>query len=329
MNRPSVPPEPAPLSASSDARLAPTPAWPPDEGREGSLLALVWRIARKWWLILAVAVAATVVAYLWMERTQAEYTARMIIAPTEPPGKGLGGALSALSTAVGQLGLEVPQAPTQPIFIEFQQVLTSVTLAERLQARYGLLQRMNPSRWDAASGEWLPPRGLMARLQGFLRTLVGQPAWVAPSAATLAGFLTRELSVMDPTGVGMFVVEFSHPDPAFAAELVGMVHREADTVIKERTIERSLEQIEYLKARLAETTLLEHRYTLLALLVFEERNVLLASSDLPFAAKIVDKVSVSDLPTYPEPFKVFAIAILGGVFLTVFGIVVVDVVRYA
>ncbi len=296
---------------------------------EGSLLAIAHRVARKWWLIILIMVISTAGAALWMSRTVPLYTASTIVSATASSGSKLGGALSSLSFGASQLGIDLGQPAVEPGFTEFLQVLTSVTLAERLEERHGVLRRVFQSRWDVATNAWLPPRGFIARLKGGLRTLFGQPAWLDPGPATLAGYLTTELSATDPLGTGMYLISISHTDRTFAGELLGWILREADDIIKERTIARSREQIAYFNEKIAETALREQRMTLVAMLLVEERDVVLASSELPFAAKFVDEIVVSDLPTFPDPFSILAMVILGSIAATVLGILVVDVVRYA
>lgn len=317
-----VDPPPVAPAAPGEPRLVPVP--------EGSLLALVRRIARKWWLIGLVSALAALAAYGWMLRTTPLYTARTVVTATESTSTSkLGGALSSLALGASQLGLDLGASSSAPAFTEFLQVLTSATLAQRLETRHHVLRQLMATRWDAANVAWLPPASPLARLQMGLRELVGQPSWVPPTPTTLAGFLTKEFTVSDPLGTGMYVIEFSYRDPAFARALLQLVLDETDAIIKERTIARSAEQIAYIREKLEEITLQEHRTAMLSAMVSEERRLLLASSSLPFAAKFVDSVSVSDLPTYPEPFKIFVVAVLGGAILTVLGILVVDLVRYA
>lgn len=91
-----------------------------------------------------------------------------------------------------------------------------------------------------------------------------------------------------------------------------------DNSIRRRARDRASQYITYLSGQLQTARLVEHRSAIAQTLAEQERNRMMASSTLAYAAEPLDQVVTSLRPTEPRPALVLAIYLLVG---TAIGIV--------
>jgi uncharacterized protein involved in exopolysaccharide biosynthesis len=145
----------------------------------------------------------------------------------------------------------------------------------------------------------------------------GLPNWTAPSTSRLADYLREEVAVSEFGSSGLREITFTHRDPEFALQLLRRLYAAADENLRQDALERSRQYIAYLELRLRSVAVAEHRAALGALLGDEERKRMLIEADVPFAARVVSPVGVSELPTQPKVIGTLIVALLAGLFLGV------------
>ena len=99
----------------------------------------------------------------------------------------------------------------------------------------------------------------------------------------------------------MLQLTFDYAKPEFAPQLLQRVVSETDAVLREESLSRSNEQLDYLRHQLDQVTNEEHREVLVEMIMSVERTRMLASGDLPFAATIVQPPFATVLPVWPKP----------------------------
>ncbi|HYG89137.1 MAG TPA: hypothetical protein VD978_23080 [Azospirillum sp.] len=267
------------------------------------------------WRIVAVCVlAALAVAVLGLRLMPAEHTASMVVGPTARTGVAAMGPRVPLHGAEGMFGMAEPGPGDETLsdFARFLELLGSVPVAARLMADPAVPRQLFPERWDAATGGWAPPAGVLPALKRLLLTLVGREEWVEPDAEVLAARI-RDRLVVSQVGTGpMRRLVFRHAERGFALDLLGRLAAAADAHLRAEAARRSAAQIAYVRAKLATVTVTEHRRALTDLMAEQERVSMLIEVDLPFAADPIEPPTAMRLPDWPNPLMVLAAALVGG-----------------
>ena len=319
-------PEPERLRPVSGEVRAPVGPTALDE--ELTFRALFFQIVRGKWIILATMAVLVGLVTVWMKTTEPLYTASMVIAPTGEAGAGgMAGRLLQYGDLASLAGINLPSAEAVSPFTQFTELVTSVTVAQRLQDKYGVLQKLFERSWDAENKRWLPPEGPVESVMGWVRGFFNLPAWTPPSATSFAAYLEDELEISEVARSGMRKIAFRHEDPEFAVRLLHWIHEESDELIREEAQERTTRQIEYIERKLATVSIIEHRQSLTQLLSDQEKEMMMIQVDLPFSARIIEPPTASDEPTFPKPELFLAISLVAGFFLGVFLVVLVGSLR--
>ena len=93
----------------------------------------------KWsWLVIPLAIGGVYLGYRDLQNFQPRYVARMIVAPSG--GGGRPDQIGQVSAVLSGLGLNLDSGGGSSKFDRLSVVLSSISLAERLQTRYQLLQ---------------------------------------------------------------------------------------------------------------------------------------------------------------------------------------------
>lgn len=278
------------------------------------LPALLAALRGRWWLVMAGAVVGLLAATAWVRVTPAEYEAVMVVGPGSNPMESAD-ANGGLGRLAARQGLALGEAEQVSDYDRFLHLLTSVALAERLiasQAGAPLMQSLFPAAWDVDRGVWRPPPGPAAWLTRQVRSVLGRPAWQSPDAEELAEELARRLSVDRVRGTAMRRLGFHHRDRARAAAFLAALFDGADAIVRGSALRRVDRQIAYLADQRDTVGLLAHTEALDWLLRRQERQRMLLSVDLPYAAAIIEPVTAGRAPVWPDPLLVIPLAAAGG-----------------
>jgi uncharacterized protein involved in exopolysaccharide biosynthesis len=278
------------------------------------LPALIAALRGRWWLVLAGALAGLLAASAWVRLTPPDYEAVMVVGPGSDPMEAPD-APSGLGRLAALQGLTLGEAEQVSDFDQFLHLLTSVPLARRLTASdrgEAVLPAMFPESWDAVDETWRPPPGPAAWLARQARTLLGRPAWQPPGAEELAEEFGRRLTVDRVGSTAMRRLGFFHRDRAQAAAILAALQRGADAMIRDTALRRADAQIAYLADQRDAVALAMHDEALTWLLRREERRRMMLSVDLPFAATVIEPVTVGRDPARPDPVLVIPLATAAG-----------------
>ncbi len=280
----------------------------------GAALRVVWQGKLIILLCVLVALGGT---YAWLKRQTPEYTARMVVGPAASELMS-SGARSTRGGPLSFLGANGFGAGAVTEFERFMELKASAELAERLQSKRRVLQRVFVDMWDPEGRRWIRPDGLVAASKMALRESLRLPPWTPPSIEVLAEYLQEEIKQSHERGSSLWVLKCSNHDPTLAKQLLTWVHAETDVMIRERAMLRASEQIKYLEGKLMTISVKEHRDALVDLLSQQERVLMVIGSGLPYAAEIIEAPTVSEVPTWPWPIRALAIGGLAGLVIGFF-----------
>ena len=295
-----------------------------------SLREIVLRVWRGKWIVLLTALVIVAAVGAWMKMKDPRYTASMVVASAGEDGAGgLRNRLSQYSGIAALAGIGLPTGKTVTAFVQFGEILTSPVVAERLMRKYDIMPTVFEGSWtwDAENKTWVAKSNPIKALKGKFREFFGLPAKSPPTAAALADYLDRKLTISLIETTGMQRIEFQHKDPVFAVQLLAALHKEADNLIREESQTRTSRQIAYIERKLQTTTAADHRRSLVQLLLDQEKQMMMIQVDLPFAARVIEPPMASDQPTFPKPTLFFALALVGGSILGVFVVFLIGALR--
>jgi uncharacterized protein involved in exopolysaccharide biosynthesis len=242
------------------------------------------------------------------------YGASAVIAPVaSASGESQNLAMLSGIASIAGLGTATPETISE--FQKFEQILSSVRLAERLEERYGLLEEIFANEWDEATRSWHPPSGFISTARQTLREMFGLPAWEPPSPRRLAEYFAQNVQITEVDRTAIKKVSFQHPDRDFALRVLLILCKEADDMLREIARADITNTVEYLRSRMGDTDVVEYRASLTNLLSAQERMLMFINTNGAYAADFLDEPAASDVPVFPNVELFLVLAVLGGLFV--------------
>lgn len=206
-------------------------------------------------------------------------------------------------------------------------VAGTLSFARHVQEKYGFMQRVFASSWDAEAKDWKPvrtePNGWEEKIRYYLN-------YRRPSQRTLedlAKFFSGVLQVKKVEGTPYVEVRVEMTDGAFALAILEIVLREGAAIIAEKDNAVLKAQSKYLENRLARARLIEHRDALVALLSEQARKEMMTSGDSLPMVELIEPPYVSKLVTEPNVRRLVGVPGLIGFVLSSILVVVITVFR--
>lgn len=277
---------------------------------EDALRLVVANLSRGWRTAAASAMIGLLLAVLLLNLIPPEYTASMVVGPTSMLGPAAMGARAPIlkHDAVSSVAEHAPNGEDLSDFARYLHLLTSQPVAERLLADSDLLHRLFPDRWNPATGNWRPATGTLALAKRAILALTGRSDWIEPDADTLARTVRRRL-IVDSVGTGpMRRLVFRDTNHDFALHFLQYLAAATDQQLRSEAQRRINAQIDYVRERLKNVTVKEHRAPLVDLLAEQERLLMMIEIDLPFAADPIEPPAVAALPDWPNAVAVLIAA---------------------
>ena len=250
--------------------------------------------------------AGVILAGLWAMIATPYYKASLIIAPASPMnGAEVSSLLAddnlfALRYLVQRVG-----AGQSSDFLRFETIHDGPSVAQILLAQEDVV------------------RGI-AQDRRFVFTAPFYEEWM-PSL--LSEYLHKKLTLEPVHGTSLRRLSYHHPNPEFAKYLLDGVHMVADALIRKNVKEEAGGRIAYLDGQIQNAKNPEHRRALTTLMMEQERLLMLASLDQPYAASIVEPASASPKPVWPNIPLLFSALSFAGAAIGVLVFVMVSGLR--
>ncbi len=269
-------------------------------------LRYLFPIIRRWFWVAVLAMAVAATHGLWdMHNYQPTHVATMIVAPLDGGdtiGTEGGGGGGGLQGALVNLGFgQAARSGTQ--FDRFVHSVSTITLAKRLQEKYGLLQIVYKGAWNETTQSWREPGGEAHERSERARLFFNLAGWSPPDLEDLAKYLGAKFEVKEIKGTSFKSISFAHPDPDLALYLLKIVLEEALTKMREDSQKQMVEQKRYLEERLSKTTMVDLRASLVSLLATEERRAMMFQGDAPFVVRVIDPPYISKFLSQPDKLR--------------------------
>lgn len=249
--------------------------------------------------------------FLYLNVASKTYVASATLIPSNISSIESSGGMSLPSGISSLLGRgRVGGTTSVSTYDKYNYILTSRKLAIVLQRKYGIMQKVFSKEWNEQEEKWEQPQSLYYTIKSFVFTILDLPAWLPPDNDRLVTYISKHMSVIVSDETNILYVYLNHSDPIFAEYLLGIIVNEADQIAREAAQKRSIKQISYLTDRLNTIQKAVHKENIIEQLVKEEMILMSVSIDLPYAAEILDEVSVNLKPASPKPLLLLIITLL-------------------
>ena len=248
------------------------------------MCAILWKSK---WLLIAVSVAAALVAYGVSRILPVKYDAVIVLSPvTGQSSSDKLGALSSMASSLGGLGgLLGFSASGNEHKAEAIATLQSEALTESFIQINDLLPILYARQWDARTKTWntTDPKK-RPTLWKANRMFAGNIRGITENSKT-----------------GMVTLTISWKDPAQAASWANGLVRLANDYLRDKEIQRSERNIQYLTAQAAKASEIELRTAIFALMQNEIKSEMVSKGNDEYALKVIDPAAVPEKPASPQP----------------------------
>lgn len=282
-----------------------------DELSIGEVLQLLWS---SWKLIVIVAAVSVILGMLFVALSRTKYEATIVLAPAFSQSAS---AQSAVSSIVSSLpALSALTGGDQDATVEsLLTIMSSVSVAERLDRKHDLLKRVFGDQWDEESGTWQRPSSFSLLAKTAFFSLMGMEAWEPPNAFRLSAYFQESIEVARSDDTSLVTVSLKHPDRKFATWLLERLYLESDRIMRLQEIEWTDQKLSYLITRIDKEIRVENRQILTA--QFAQLEVLKTelNSGTPYAARLIQGAQADTIPVSPRPVFTTAVFLLLGLLI--------------
>ena len=300
----------------------------PDAAREWrmkeiDLRVLLKRVLSGWATVVAFAIIGVAYTLATLPSKHPVYRVVMSVSPAPSAEAGMSGGNSVLGTLLSLGG----GSSSSSDYTNYQLMLVSTSVAQRLIDKYGLLQVVFSNQWNSKTKTWHPPHltgfaRLVAEAKEPLLRLAHIKSWHRPDATDLAAYLKQHLLISPSTQNDVVTIEFDSGDVPFAKKIMLLAHKEANEVLAGQVARHARQEARYLERKLAQTKVEDYRSALITMLSQQEKMIMLTQTDASFAAEILNPPTASQTPISPRPvLSVFVSALVGmilGTLMTMF-----------
>lgn len=241
------------------------------------------------WMIAGIVLAA-ILGIVFIVLATPHYKAQMLVAPATPM-TGAGGATLTGNDSLSGLRdlLQRGVFNGSADFLRFENMVSGPSVAVKLlqdeKIRRGLAMDGNFGASDETR-DWTPEE--------------------------LADYLEARVTLQPVGSTAMRRMIYLHPSREFGVYLLHSLHRITDEMIRGKVREEATARINYLQQESYKTDNPDHRRALTALLLDEERLLMLASIDQPYAAAIIEPPSAGVRTVWPDAMMIMPVMMFAG-----------------
>lgn len=282
--------------------------------KQVDLADLLWKIWQRKLIVLSIIAIALFGAIYYLQVAVKIYTAELRVSPSDSSTSVNGNKLGGLSSLAAVAGVSVGSLQGPTTFEVFMATIKTRELADQLAHDSRIMQHVFPDEWDAATRRWMRPTGIVANTKISIWRLLGRDRdWIPPSGARLQEYLARNLSIIPQSQKNpITVIQYDHRDPAFARYMLIQINLVADQIVRRKALDEARQFETYFERRLSNVFVVDVRQSLIQSLAEQEKSIMMASSNVPYAARLIETPTVSDLPTRPQTFLVLGVALVLG-----------------
>ncbi len=261
------------------------------------------------WLVVGFAVVGLLVGIVQLHRAPRTYTVTLRVASVALEQAQTRGGADRITGLAALAGVALPSTGNGIGFELYQAGLTGRPAAEVLAKQPDFMRTMFAAEWDDASKRWREPKSFMRPIRQFFSRLIGAPVmpWEPPDAARVQDALNGLVTVSKSAASPIVTISVRVPNPNWGRQFLSKLHSAVDGALRDKSLDRANRYIDYLNQELVGTTTTDVRASLVATLIDQEKQRMLASSGLDYAADPLEAPVASRGPTSPNPTQVIGL----------------------
>lgn len=274
-----------------------------------ALLAAGWQRRR---IVAAGIGIGLLVASLYNHLASHEYTVKLQVTPvTISTGSASSGRLGDLASFAG---IDISGGSETSSFELYLIGINSRAAADILALDESLMKVIFPDEWDEPKQGWTQQRGILKAIGSIGKSILGIPErpWEPPSAERVHEFLKDEIRINRDGDSSVVTISIEVENPAAGGQILWALHQAVDNKVRKKTLDRTSSYISYLTGLLRQMNIAEYREAVIGLLAEQEKLVMVASSDLAFAAEPFGRPNASFEPTSPMTVIIILVGFLFG-----------------
>lgn len=244
---------------------------------------------------------------LWLPKI---YRAEALLAPVGSENSK-GGLSSALGSLGGLASLAGIPMPSQGSVEENLAVLKSREFIGKFIREKKLLPVLFADQWDAAKKQWTNP----------------EPDDQPSEMDAYRLFSENILRISQDKKSALVTVAVEWSDPQLAAEWTNELIRRLNDYLRQRAIDRSQKNLQYLNDSLEQTRIEEMRNTLFSLIGDEQKKAMLANTQEDYAFQLIDPAVEPDQKIKPKRKLIVVAAAVLSLFSAIFFVIFRDSYR--
>ena len=311
------------MSNSNNAPQPTAQAYMPDDEIDlRELFATFW--AGKW-LILAITIlfAAGGVAYAISKPDI--YQASALLAPESGNGGSrLGGQLGGLASLAG---VNIGQDGSSKTVIAREVLQSRAFLTDFIHRHDLAVPLMATKGWNEQREEWIYNRDAYNLKEGEWETYENG-ASLKPTDWDLVKKFKSHLSVSDNKDNGMVTVSVKSQSPIAAKQWTDWLVKDINEHMRAQDIDEAEASIEYLQAKLNETSIAGMQQVFYQLIESETRTVMLANAQKEYVFKTVDPAVVPQEKSEPKRSLIAIVAAMLGAMLSLLVVFIRALIRF-
>ncbi|WP_417870493.1 Wzz/FepE/Etk N-terminal domain-containing protein [Vibrio furnissii] len=265
------------------------------------------------WVIISITVIFAIGSVIYAVKQPNIYKADALLASAETSSNG------GLSNMAGQLGGLAALAGVNIGAAEFSQadlavqVMQSRQFIESFIKKHDLLVPLMAAKgWDISNNKLLISNEIYdEKTQHWKREPKGMRGAQPSAQEAYDVFLKSILSVAQDEDSGLYTISVMHYSPYIAQTWVSWLVQDINTVMRERAISETTQNLAYLSAQLQKTAVADMRSTFYTLIEEQTKSLMLAEVQEEFVFKIIDPAVVPEVKYKPKR----ALICIGGTFL--------------
>lgn len=289
---------------------------PPNDYAEDEIdLRELWRaLLRQKWLIMAIALTATMIAVAVALLMKPVYRVETLLAPAE---SGQSGGLSSLTGQFGGIaalaGVNLNSSGAGSDKQVALALLTSNAFLEKFLRERALLPVLFADKWDAEHQQWKQP----------------DPAQIPSYWLGLKQFKGDLLSVSEDKKSGLIILAIEWQDRNLAADWASDLVRRVNETMRQRALDEAQASLSYLNQELKKASTVEVRQAIFALIESQTKSMMLANIRDEYAFKVIDPPAIPDEKDRVRPKRglMVGLGLLGGLMLGVFLALAIEFLR--
>jgi hypothetical protein len=164
------------------------------------------------------------------------------------------------------------------------------------------MHRLFYLEWSEETHSWHPHETVVHFVVHNAAALAGVPvrSWSPPDATRVQEFIKKNISIDSDKKTRITTISMRSDDPRLASQLLFELHGAIDGYLRDRTMRRATQYIDYINRELQKVTVAEYRQALTDTASEQEKLRMAASSNLPFVAEPFGAPEVSAKPVFPN-----------------------------